>query len=222
MKKFFIFGAIGMCFLSFLYVVGCSSQGTPVISTIPPTQTPTNTPLPAAPTATPGSATFPILYSDGGMSSLVTATDPFSGGGSPGYPTLNADDTTVGGYGGDYYGYLTQWTSSEVSNLGGYSGFTLVGNSMSFASYTTCKFWAKANESASVGFNAAEPPGDTANVAEALTTTWTQYSLTITSGSRSDGQAGAITAVTNYFVVVIIVAPGSTPLNMSFDQVTFQ
>jgi hypothetical protein len=216
MKKYFIIGVAGLFFSSFLYIVGCSSVATPVTTTLPKVTF----------TVTPTPPSFPVLYSDGSLASMVTAVNSFSGDlpapGAPGFPTTNVIDTTVGGYGGDSFGFLSQWTSAEVSVMGGYSGYSLAGAVTTFTGYTTCTFWAKANQIVSVGFNAAEPPGDTANVSESLTTTWTQYTINIAPGSRSDAQGGAINAVTTYFVCVITGAPLSYPLNVSVDRISFQ
>ncbi len=222
MKKFLMTGLVVIFPMVISYMAGCTSKGNPISTTLPPTFTKTNTPngtFTATPTA---QAVFPVIYSNGNLATVVTATNSFSGGGSPGYPTLNAADTSFGGYGGDASGYLTTWTSGEVAAMTGYSGFSLAGGSINFTGYTTCTFWAKANQTATVGFNAAEPPSDTANVPESLTTTWTQYTINIASGARSDGQSGAISSVTTYFVCVIVSAPGATPLQVSIDKISFQ
>ena len=222
MKKFLILGLVVIFPVAISYMAGCASKGTPVSTTLPPTFTKTGTPNGTF-TATPTpQAVFPTIYSNGNLATVVTSTNSFSGGSSANYPTLNAADTSVGGYGGDASGYLCTWTSSEVAGMGGYSGFSLAGGSINFTGYTTCTFWAKANQTATVGFNAAEPAGDTSNVPESLTTTWTQYTINITSGARTDGQAGSISSVTTYFVCVITSAPGSTPLNVSIDRISFQ
>jgi hypothetical protein len=209
--------ALSMALWFSLIQTGCNANVTPVTTGGLIYSKPT-------PTPTIGTAVFPVLYSDGAFApepGLVV--DAFSGGGAAGYPTFNPIDTTLNGYNGDWYGFLDQWTSTEISNLGGYSGIVVTGGAVNFSSYTTCTFWAKANESgASVGFNAAEPSGDTANVPESLTTSWAEYSLNIANGTRTDGVSGSIAAVANYFVVVVTAAPASTPLNVSFDQVQFQ
>jgi hypothetical protein len=218
MKKFFIVSMAGLFFSTFLYIVGCNSKGSPVTTTLP------NVTF----TVTPTPPVFPLLYGNGNFATVYTATDPFSGGtggGAAGFPTYNSNDRTIGGYGGDNTGFLVEWTSTEVAAMGTYSGISLVGSSLNFSGFITCTFWAKANQTATVGFNAAEPAGDTGNVPENLTTTWTQYTINIVPGSRTDTATGAINAVTTYFVCVITTPgdiPGSTPLKVSIDDITFQ
>jgi hypothetical protein len=219
MKRLLVLG-MGVLSMALLFTsmqAGCApKKGTPIS---PPTPQPTATSTPGI-----GTATFPVLYSDGAFAAEPgLVVDAYCGGNVAAcYPTFNPTDTTLNGYNGDWYGFLDQWTSTEVSGMAGWSGIVVTGGAVNFSTYTTCTFWAKANESASVGFNAAEPTGDTLNVPEALTTTWTQYTLNIANGTRTDGYAGAVTAVANYFVVVITAAPATTPLNTSFDQVQFQ
>lgn len=231
MKRFLVLSMFFIFNFVLAYVIGCTPKGIPVVTTIPPTQTPTATAIPMGPTPTPGTATFPVLYNDGALASVVTTTGPFDGNNNnaANFPTLNAIDTTIGnGYGGDWYGYLTEYTAGELSGFSGwtvygpYTGFSLTGASMDFSAYTTCKFWAKANESASVGFNAAEPSNDTNNIAENLTTTWTQYTITI-NGTRTDGySSGGITSAAPYFVEVLTTLPSIEPLFVSVDKITFQ
>jgi hypothetical protein len=232
MKQTLIIGIFALSSLLMAVVISCTPKGNPVRATVAATASPTATRTPSGPTPTPGTAVFPTLYNDGAVASVVTTVNSFDGNtnSSGSFPTLNAIDTTIGGYGGNYYGYQCEWTAGELSGFsgwawGGYTGFSLAGSAMNFSAYTTCKFWAKANESASVGFNAAElDSSDTGNVAEALTTTWTQFTLNIVPGSRSDGynSGSTLAAVSTYFVQVITALPGVEPLYVNIDQVTFQ
>jgi hypothetical protein len=232
MKQILMVGVLALTSAFMTAVVSCTPKGNPVATTVRATSTPTATTTPMGPTPTPGTAAFPVLYNDGAVASVVTTFNSFDGNtnSSGSFPTLNTTDTTIGGYGGDYYGYLCEWTAGELSGFsgwawGGYTGFSLAGNPMNFSAYTTCKFWAKANESVSVGFNAAElDSSDTGNVAEALTTTWTQFTLNIVPGSRSDGynSGSTLAAISTYFVEVITALPGVEPLYVNIDQVTFQ
>ncbi|HTA77562.1 MAG TPA: hypothetical protein VK791_10420, partial [bacterium] len=119
MKKFLILGLVVIFPVAISYMAGCASKGTPVSTTLPPTFTKTGTPNGTF-TATPTpQAVFPTIYSNGNLATVVTSTNSFSGGSSANYPTLNAADTSVGGYGGDASGYLCTWTSSEVAGMGG-------------------------------------------------------------------------------------------------------
>ena len=195
------------------------------IPTLTPTITDTPTPSPTVtdtntPTITPTPLPNPFVFYANGAFKGLGNTFPFSDGTSA-YPGLNATDTSAGSACcSDTMSYSVNFTTLKS---GGYSGVVYTApSSVDMTSFNTCTFYAIANQATTVGFNAAEPSGDTANVHETLSTSWTPFSITITQGSRSDGNTGSMTTVGNYFVVVLTAAPGSFPLQVNFDQVSFQ
>lgn len=171
------------------------------------------------------------MYSNGTFAPLGTSCAgggicSFSGAGDSA-PTLANNDTTAGSSCCGNTKSFQAIYSTLVS--GGYTGLSAIPptSPTNMSAYTTCTFYARANETATVGFNAAEPSGDTANVAESLTTSWAKYTINIADGARSDSFANSsppgtsISQTVNYFVEVIVTTP-STPVTVNFDQVQFQ
>jgi hypothetical protein len=253
MKSFTVLAVLMFVSLLTTYFMGCTPHGIPISSTLAatststrtgtPTHSPTITYTPGGPTntatctMTATSATTPfVIYSNGAIynfGSIVTNTGVFNDGASPS-PGLNA--AAGGGDGADTSCYEVTFTGLPGNGGSGtYTGMQLSTTSPSLANMTglsTCTFYAKANQSCVVGFNASESGGDYYNVGESLTSSWQQFSINITNASRTDGWGSPnLTSVSNYFVV-LLTSPtynsgdtsgysGTFPLNVYFDKVSF-
>lgn len=231
---------------------------TPTFTTTGPTRTPTSTATltltmtPGSPTATATVTTTPtatltatstpsttpfVVYGNGGVynfGSVTTNTGVFQDSLGSSSPSLNA-----------LYTLGTPACCSDTDNYqvtfsnlatGGYTGmqFTPTSN-VNMSGLTTCTFWAEANQTCVVGFNAAESSSDYYSIGENLTTSWQHFSINIANATRTDGwtsPAPDITNVTGFFDMVIVQGnynagttsgySGTFPLTVNFDQVSFQ
>jgi len=199
MKKFFIFGVMGILFSFFLYMAGCSSfPGTPLVSTIPPTQTPTNTPPPGA-TPTPY-----VIYnglSNGGSGPFVGgngANEFDSGGGA--FTANNPINLTNATFQYNSEAYDANWT---MENCGAtYYGWNLTGNSTNYTGCVNCTFYARTDRAyAGNGIEFFAAGGS--NKVFAVTQTYTQFTYTFST------QGSSLTAVTVPFGWVISLGAGA-------------
>jgi hypothetical protein len=183
-------------------------------------------------TLTPSSGATPwVIYSGlvpAGQATPIGLTtgvvDLWSGGGASN-PATSAN-TSSPLYSSDVANLEISW-SAYVS--GGWTGASIAPatGTVNFTGFSTCTFYACANESGTAGFNAADPTsGCTATINESLTTSWQLISITITSGSRTDGCTGTLAACTDYFVAALPSsgAGGSVtyPFDVFVDQIQFQ
>jgi hypothetical protein len=224
-----------------LFHTACTISGTPVTlptsGTVVPTSTPTKTNTPvitntpvvtntpggatSTPTSTPNAAAT-IIYSNGVFAPLGGCGICMWSGGGDATATTNGTDT-IGGYGADTMCWSNSWATGSLVG-GGWSGASAansVGADMS--AFTTCTFYAYANQANTEAFNACPPMGDNATVAKSLTTSWQQF--TIQFGSpRDDGYGGANTLnnLSCYFVVGTPNIPSTFPFVSYVDQIVFQ
>jgi hypothetical protein len=206
-----------------------------------PTNTPTSTNTPI-PTNTPGGMAATVVYDNGAMlPGYGCYYCSFSGGGDTS-PTANAANTAPSSYPNGETSALSFTFGTLIGGGGGpYSGDTvLAATSVSvtpppypnFEGYTTCTFYAYGSIAGPLAFEVIVPEAGSANaVSEPLTTSWTQYSLTIKDGSRSDGlmnssPPGTSIADVGSWLVVLAVSSSSsnTPSNdvIYIDDMTCQ